>query len=214
MRLRNVKGANEKIENSPYVVLSYLEYKGKYHSLFENNHPIHVEIGMGKGSFLIENAKRYPEINFIGIEKFDSVVVRAIEKLEGLEYPNLKIIRADATNIENIFFKEVDTIYLNFSDPWPKNRHTNRRLSSTAFLKKYDSIFEGRKKIIMKTDNRHLFEFSLVELVEYGYHIDNLCLDIYQENLKDNIPTEYETRFHNLGFPIYRIEVTKEVEKK
>jgi len=103
---------------------------------------------------------------------------------------------------------------LNFSDPWPKNRHTNRRLSSTHFLKKYDSIFEGRKKIIMKTDNRHLFEFSLVELVEYGYHIENLCLDIYQENFKDNIPTEYEIRFHNLGFPIYRVEVMKEVEKK
>ncbi len=152
---------------------------------------------MGKGSFIIENAKKYPDINFIGIEKFDSVVVRAIEKLDGLDYPNLKIIRADATTIEEIFSKEIDTIYLNFSDPWPKNRHTNRR-----------------KKIIMKTDNRHLFEFSLVELVEYGYHIENLCLDIYQENFKDNIPTEYEIRFHNLGFPIYRVEVMKEVEKK
>ncbi len=214
MRLRNVKGANEKIESSPYVVLNYLDYKGKYHSLFSNNHPIHIEIGMGKGSFIIENAKKYPDINFIGIEKFDSVVVRAIEKLDGLDYPNLKIIRADATTIEEIFSKEIDTIYLNFSDPWPKNRHTNRRLSSTHFLKKYDSIFEGRKKIIMKTDNRHLFEFSLVELVEYGYHIENLCLDIYQENFKDNIPTEYEIRFHNLGFPIYRVEVMKEVEKK
>lgn len=214
MRLRNVRGAKEKIESSPYIVLNYLDYKGNYHKLFQNSNPIHIEIGMGKGSFIIEKAKKYPEINFIGIEKFDSVIVRAIEKLEGLDLPNLKMIRADATDIENIFLKEIDTIYLNFSDPWPKNRHTNRRLSSKNFLKKYDTIFKKDKKIIMKTDNRHLFEFSLVELVEYGYHIEKLCLDIYQESLEDNVPTEYETRFHNLGLPIYMIEVRKESEKK
>ncbi len=214
MRLRNVKGANEKIENSPYVILNPKEYCGKYQELFSNNHPIHIEIGMGKGSFIIEMARRNPDINFIGIEKFDSVIVRAIEKLEMLELPNLKLIRLDAEYIEEIFHKEIDTIYLNFSDPWPKNRHARRRLSSKNFLRKYDSIFKDDKKIIMKTDNRHLFEFSVVELVEYGYHIEDLCLDIYNENLKNNVPTEYEIRFHNLGFPIYRIEVRKEIEKK
>lgn len=213
MRLRNVRGASEKIESSPYIISDYESYRGKYHFLFSNENPIHIEIGMGKGSFIIEMAKRNPDINFIGIEKFDSVMVRAIEKVKE-DIPNLRFIRADAENIEKIFYQEVDTIYLNFSDPWPKNRHARRRLSSTNFLKKYDSIFQGDKKIIMKTDNRHLFEFSLIELVEYGYHIENLCLDIYDEKLENNVPTEYETRFHNLGFPIYWIEVKKEIEKK
>ncbi len=214
MRLRNVKGASEKIENSPYVILDYLENCGNYKELFSNDHPIHIEIGMGKGSFIIEMAKRNPNINFIGIEKFDSVIVRAIEKVEEENIPNLRFIRADAEQIQSFFDKEVDTIYLNFSDPWPKKRHTHRRLSSATFLKRYDSIFKGDKKIIMKTDNRHLFEFSLIEFVEYGYHIEDLCLDIYSENIENNVPTEYETRFHNLGFPIYRIEVWKEIEKK
>lgn len=214
MRLRNVRGASEKIESSPYMILDYKDHRGNYQELFSNNHPIHIEIGMGKGSFIIEMAKRNPDINFIGIEKFDSVIVRALEKVEGLELTNLKFIRMDAEYIEECFLKEIDTIYLNFSDPWPKNRHARRRLSSTNFLKKYDSIFEGDKKIIMKTDNRHLFEFSIVEFVEYGYHIENLCLDIYDEQLENNVPTEYETRFHNKGFPIYRIEVKKEIEKK
>lgn len=213
MRLRNVKGASEKIESCPYIVLNYLEYKGHYQELFSNDNPIHIEIGMGKGIFLIEMAKRNPNINFIGIEKFDSVIVRAIEKIEKEKLPNLRLIRADAEYIEDIFEKEIDTIYLNFSDPWPKKRHTHRRLTSSKFLKRYDSIFKNDKKIIMKTDNRHLFEFSVIELVEYGYHIEDLCLDIYSENLENNIPTEYETRFHALGFPIYRIEVRKEVEK-
>lgn len=214
MRLRNVKGAVEKIENSSYVIMDYLSYRGKYSLIFSNSNPIHIEIGMGKGSFLIEMAKQNPNINFIGIEKFDSVLVRAIEKVENEDIPNLRFIRADAEKIEDIFYREIDTIYLNFSDPWPKKRHARRRLSSINFLKKYDSIFCGDNKIIMKTDNRHLFEFSLVELVEYGYHIENLCLDVYDEKLENNIPTEYETRFHNLGFPIYRIEVKKEIEKK
>lgn len=214
MRLRNVKGASEIIESSPYVLLNYLEYKGKYQEVFGNTHPIHIEIGMGKGSFIIEMAKRNPSINFIGIEKFDSVLVRAIQKVENEEIANLRFIRADASVIADFFDKEIDTIYLNFSDPWPKNRHAPRRLSSRNFLKKYDTIFQGEKKIIMKTDNRHLFEFSLVELVEYGYHIRNVCLDIYQEDLKENVPTEYEMRFHNMGFPIYQIEVYKEVEKR
>ncbi len=209
MRLRNVRGANEKIEDSSYMILDYLEYRGHFQSLFANNHPIHIEIGMGKGSFIIEKARRNPDINFIGIEKYDSVIVRALDKLGKESIPNLRFIRMDAEHIDDVFWKEIDTIYLNFSDPWPKNRHENRRLSSIHFLQKYDSLFAERKRIVMKTDNRHLFEFSLVSMVEYGYSIVDVCLDIYAEDLKDNVPTEYETKFHNLGFPIYMVEVIK-----
>ncbi len=210
MRLRNVRGASEKIESSPYVILEPFQYRGCFQQVFQNQNPIHVEIGMGKGDFIIENAFRYPHINFIGIEKYDSVLVRAIEKVEGIELPNLRFIRMDAQMIEQVFSHEIDTLYLNFSDPWPKNRHEHRRLSSQNFLKKYDSLFQNRKRLIMKTDNRHLFEFSLMTMTEYGYHIDHLCLNVYEENLTDNIPTEYERKFHNKGFPIYQVEVSKE----
>ncbi len=214
MRLRNVPGANEKILSSPYMILNYQDYRGKYHTLFQNQHPIHLEIGMGKGAFLIEKAKRYPDINFIGIEKYDSVIVRALEKVEEENLPNLRFIRMDAEKIEEAFWHEIDTIYLNFSDPWPKNRHEHRRLTSAYFLKKYDSLFTENPKIIMKTDNRHLFEFSIKSFVDAGYSIENICLNVYEEGLAFNIPTEYETKFHTLGFPIYQIEVKKECRKE
>lgn len=206
MRLRNVKGAAFKIESSPYMILDYAEKKGHYQELFQNDHPIEIEIGMGKGDFIIEKAKRYPEINFIGIEKFDSVIVRALEKLEGIELPNLRLIRMDAEKIEDVFSKEIDTIYLNFSDPWPKNRHERRRLTSQNFLSKYDSLFRGEKRILVKTDNRHLFEFSLKSMTDYGYQIEKVCLDVYGEEMEGNIPTEYERKFHEKGFPIYFLE--------
>ena len=209
MRLRNVRGAKEKIETSKYIVLNYKELKGNYKSLFNNDNPIHIEIGMGKGQFIVENAKRYPNINFIGIEKFDSVIVRAIEKIEEEEISNLRLIRMDAQEINEVFDKEIETIYLNFSDPWPKVRHANRRLSSRKFLERYDSLFKDIKKIVMKTDNRHLFEFSVKEFTDYGYTIDNLCLDVYNEGVIDNIPTEYEMKFSSKGFPIYLIEISK-----
>lgn len=209
MRLRNVRGAKEKIETSKYIVLNYKELKGNYKSLFNNDNPIHIEIGMGKGQFIVENAKRYPNINFIGIEKFDSVIVRAIEKIEEEEIPNLRLIRMDAQEINEVFDKEIETIYLNFSDPWPKVRHAHRRLSSRKFLERYDSLFKDIKKIVMKTDNRHLFEFSVKEFTDYGYTIDNLCLDVYNEGIIDNIPTEYEMKFSSKGFPIYLIEISK-----
>lgn len=209
MRLRNVKGAKERIEASKYIILNYKELKGKYKKLFNNDNPIHIEIGMGKGNFVIESAKKYSNINFIGIEKFDSVIVRAIDKIADEEIPNLKLIRMDATEIEDVFEHEIDTIYLNFSDPWPKLRHAHRRLSSHVFLKRYDKLFCNVKRIIMKTDNRHLFEYSLKEFIDYGYTIDDLCLDIYSENLVDNIPTEYEMKFSSKGFPIYMVNVSK-----
>ena len=130
MRLKHVKGASEEIEKCSYVVHNFKEFKGQFHDLFDNDNPIHIEIGMGKGNFIIENARRYPEINFIGIEKYDSVLVRAVQKLEELDLPNLRLIRCDANYIADIFDKEIATIYLNFSDPWPKARHERRRLTS------------------------------------------------------------------------------------
>ncbi|MBE6160559.1 MAG: tRNA (guanosine(46)-N7)-methyltransferase TrmB [Lactobacillales bacterium] len=209
MRLKCVKGAKERVEASPYLILDPLEYKGKYQELFNNNNPIYIEIGMGKGNFIIENAKKYPDINFIGIEKYDSVIVRAIEKLENLEIPNLKLIRMDANNIIDVFDKEIDLVYLNFSDPWPKARHEKRRLSSHEFLKKYDLIFKNKKNIIMKTDNRKLFEFSIMSYTSYGYKINEISLDLYKDDITNNIPTEYEMKFNDMGFPIYKIDVEK-----
>ena len=208
MRLRNVRGASEAIENSLYVIKNYKEYKGKYNLLFSNNNPIQIEIGMGKGDFIINMAKKYPNINFIGIEKFDSVLVRALEKVEE-DIPNLRFIRMDATEIEEVFYKEIDTIYLNFSDPWPKNRHSDRRLTSEKFLKRYDSLFSDDKNVIMKTDNRKLFEFSIISFTNYKYKIEEISLNMYDDDVKDNVQTEYERKFHEKGFPIYKIVVKK-----
>ena len=161
MRLRNVKGASELITKSDLVIENFKDYKGKFKIIFKNDNPIHLEIGTGKGNFIINMAKKYPDINFIGIEKYDSVLVRALEKVDYLD--NLRFIRADATYIEDIFLKEIDTIYLNFSDPWPKDRHRHRRLTDSYFLKRYDNLFINKKHIIMKTDNRKLFEYSIIE---------------------------------------------------
>ena len=209
MRLRNVKGASELIENCDYVVKNYNEYKGSFNKLFNNKNSLHIEIGMGKGDFIIEMAKRNPNINFIGIEKYDSVIVRAIEKLNDIYLPNLKLMRMDANVIDSVFNKEVDVIYLNFSDPWPKARHSNRRLSSTNFLKKYDNIFKSDMKIIMKTDNTDLFEFSLIEFVNYGYKIEYISLDLSAEQDVDNVMTEYEKKFSSKGYKIYKVVVKK-----
>ena len=212
MRLKNIKGAKEKVENSKYVINNPEKYRGKYKKLFTNTNTINIEIGMGKGDFIIEMAKKNPNINFIGIEMFDSVILRAVQKLEGLEIPNLKLMRFDATEIENVFDKEIDTIYLNFSDPWPKNRHAHRRLTSERFLKRYDKVFEKDCHIIQKTDNRHLFEYSVMSYVESGYKIKDISLNLH-EDLKDreidNTETEYEKKFSSLGLPIYMIEVYK-----
>ena len=207
MRLRNVKGAKEVIDNSELVIKNIEDYKGKFNTIFNNNNPIYLEIGTGKGNFIINMAINNPNINFIGIEKYDSVLVRALDKTNYLS--NLRFIRADATYIEEIFDKEIDTIFLNFSDPWPKDRHRHRRLTDSYFLKRYDNIFKGKKHIIMKTDNRKLFEYSIIEFTNYGYNINDISLDLYQDDISNNVPTEYEIKFHNKGFPIYKIDITK-----
>ena len=207
MRLKNVKGAKEIINSSPYVI----QNPKTDSKIFPNQNPIQIEIGMGKGDFIIEHAKKNPNINYIGIEKFDSVLVRAVQKLHEVELPNLKLIRMDAEEIADCFNREIDTLYLNFSDPWPKKRHSKRRLTSPYFLKKYDSIFKDTKQIIMKTDNRELFEFSLISFNEENYQIKEISFDLYQneEYLKNNIQTEYEKKFVSKGFPIYYVKVVK-----
>ena len=209
MRLKHIKGSSEKIENSIYVIKNPKEYRGLWNKVFGNNNPIYIEIGMGKGKFIYENALEYPDINFIGIEKYDSVMVRAVEKLENSNLTNVKLIRMDATEIEQIFDHEVDTIYLNFSDPWPKKRHAHRRLTSPIFLEKYDLITKVGYHIIQKTDNIDLFEFSVISFNNNGYKIEELSLDLHRNNPIINIETEYETKFKNQGKCIYKIDVTK-----
>lgn len=171
MRLRNVKGSKEIIESSKYIILNPEENKGKWKNVFGNDKPIHIEIGMGKGDFIIGMAKNNPNINFIGIEMYDSVIVKAVQKLENEELDNLKLIRMDARLIEDVFDKEIDLIYLNFSDPWPKSRAAKKRLTHERFLNRYENIFKGKKTIFMKTDNTALFEFSIESLSEFGYKL-------------------------------------------
>ena len=208
MRLRNVKGAALIIEKSSYVVKNPEQYKGNFAKLFNNSNPIHLEIGSGKGDFIINMAKKYPDINFIGLEMFDSIMVRITEKLVSEDIPNLKLIKMDATYINDVFDHDIDTLYLNFSDPWPKKRHEHRRLTSLRFLKRYDSVFKTKKIIIQKTDNRKLFEYSLKSFTDYNYKIEELSLNLHLDDY-DNVETEYERKFSSLGYPIYMVKVVK-----
>ena len=207
MRLRNVKNKKEIMDNSSYLVKNPCDYKGKWKELFGNNNPIYIEIGMGKGKFIIDNAIHYPNINFIGIEKYDSVIAKGLQKIpEGLN--NLVMVRWDALNINDIFSKEIDRIYLNFSDPWPKKRHHLRRLSSRVFLEKYEDIFSGKRIIEMRTDNRDLFQYSLVSFSEFGYTLEKVSLDLHTDDMPE-ITTEYEDKFSNNGMPIYYVNCHK-----
>lgn len=211
MRLKKVKNAEIIIKNSKYIVKEPHAYKGKFNELFSNKNKIEIEIGMGKGDFIINKAINNPNINYIGIEMFDSVIVRAVTKLEQLNLNNLLLIKIDANLINEIFSKEISTIYLNFSDPWPKNRHANRRLTSIKFLEMYDDIFMEEKTIIQKTDNADLFTSSLISYNNYGYKIIELTFDLHNsEYNKNNIYTEYETKFSSMGMNIYYIKVVKD----
>lgn len=215
MRLKNIKGASEKILKGKYFINNPSEYKGKWNKLFNNNNPIYIEIGMGKGKFIIKNAIENPNINYIGIEMYDSVILRAVEKTNDLELNNLYLIRMDARLINDIFNKEIDLIYLNFSDPWPKERHAKRRLTSPIFLERYDSIFKNSKHIIMKTDNKDLFNYSVESLKEYGYNINDISYDLHKDK-NSIITTEYEDKFTNMGIKINYLDATKEedIDKK
>lgn len=211
LRLKNVKNASNIIKESSYVVLEPKKMIGKWSDVFENENKIQIEIGMGKGDFIIGMAKQNPNVNFIGIEMYDSVIVRAVQKLEENEsIPNLKLIRMDANEINEVFDKEIDVIYLNFSDPWPKERHSKRRLTSHNLLKKYDTLFKNDKKIYQKTDNIDLFAFSIQSLSTYGYTLKNVTLDLYNNMIEGNVATEYEKRFNEAGTRICRLEAYKE----
>ncbi len=208
MRLRNVKNKEEILTNSSYVILDGNKYYGKWCELFGNNNPIYIEIGMGKGKFIIENSLRYPNINFIGIEKYDSVLAKAVTKIDG-DIPNLRLLRLDALNIDQVFYKEVSRIYLNFSDPWPKKRHHLRRLSSRVFLEKYEDIFVDKDEIYMRTDNRDLYIYSLESFSEYGYKLNNISFDLHRSE-DDLVTTEYEDKFVSIGNPIYSVVAIKD----
>lgn len=209
MRQRNVKNKKEIINNSKYIIENPSEYKGCYNKLFNNSNPIYIEIGMGKGDFILGNAIKYPNINFIGIEKFDSIMALAIKKIEQYDLPNLKLIRLDALSINDVFDREIDKLYLNFSDPWPKDRHAKRRLTSDNFLNRYDSIFKKKPIIEMKTDNQSLFEYSLISFNRNSYQIKEISLDLHKSNKEDNIMTEYERKFSSLNNRIYYVKVEK-----
>lgn len=209
MRLRKVKNALEKVNNSKYIIINPKEYKGKFQKIFNNDNPICLEIGTGKGNFIKSMALNHPNINYIGMEKSESVLVRAVEKVEELEINNLRFILGDAKELRDIFNKEIDTIYLNFSDPWPKNRHSKRRLTSEVFLELYEDIFKSDKHIIMKTDNILLFGYSLSSLSLYGYKLKKVSLDLHSEDI-ENYMTEYEEKFSNMGYKINYVDAYKE----
>ena len=209
MRLRNNKNAKGILEESNFVIKNPEENKGKWNKIFNNKNNLYIEIGCGKGDFIIANAKAHPENNYIGIEKYDTVLMYAVKKLEE-DIPNLRFIRMDALDIDKIFDKEVSLIYLNFSDPWPKNRCAKRRLTHENFLKLYDKIFKKDKIIFMKTDNIHLFEFSIESLSEYGYKLKNISLDLHNSDIEENFMTEYEKKFSEKGFRINRLEAYKD----
>ena len=211
MRLRNVKNKEEILSSSKFLVKNPKDYCGRWKEYFGNNNPIYIEIGMGKGKFIRENALKYPNINFIGIEKYDSVVAKCLPKIDD-SLSNLAIVRMDALEIDKVFSHEISRIYLNFSDPWPKKRHHLRRLSSKVFLEKYSSIFLGDYEILMRTDNEDLFCYSLMSFSEAGYVLKDLTFNLHN-NTDDIITTEYEDRFSLRGMPIYAVRAIKCLKK-
>ena len=207
MRLRNITGSRDVIAASPYVVQEAVqkECPGTWRRIFGNDNPVYIEIGMGKGKFIHANAKANPNINYVGIEKYSSVLLRAIQKMEEEELPNLKFLRMDAEEIAEVFGKgEVDKIYLNFSDPWPKDRHAKRRLPSREFLGRYNIILKEGGRLEFKTDNRALFDFAVEELEPAGWKADYITYDLHADEklMEGNIMTEYEEKFSSMGNPI------------
>ena len=205
MRLKNVPGSREAIADSVFVIHEPETNKGAWQQVFGNDHEIHVEIGMGKGRFLYEMASLHPDINYIGIEKYSSVLLRAIQKMEEKELPNLRFVRMDAEDITEVFGRdEIDRIYLNFSDPWPKDRHAKRRLPSRQFLARYNEFLKGNGVLEFKTDNRDLFDFAVEEVPEAGWKIKECTYDLHHDDrlMQGNVMTEYEEKFSSIGNPI------------
>ncbi len=212
MRLRNITGSREMIAESAYTIKEPQENKGKWAAFFGNDAPVYIEIGMGKGKFLHTLAKMNPDKNYIGIEKYSSVLLRAIQKMEEDELPNLCFIRMDAEEIVDVFAEgEVDRIYLNFSDPWPKDRHAKRRLPSSQFLERYDKILKKEGRIEFKTDNRPLFDFAVEELKNSVFHADVITYDLHADEalMEGNVMTEYEEKFSGMGNPICKYIISR-----
>ena len=205
MRLRNVPGSREAIAESNLAINEPQVLKGKWNEEFGNNNPIRIEIGMGKGRFITQLALENPDINYVGIEKYSSVLIRAIEKCQDIEVPNLRFIRMEAEYICDVFNKEeVDRIYLNFSDPWPKDRHAKRRLTSKQFFERYDNILKKDGVVEFKTDNDLLFQFSLEQVPEAGWNLVAQTWDLHNDSemVKGNVMTVYESKFSQMGNPI------------
>ncbi|WLR41148.1 tRNA (guanosine(46)-N7)-methyltransferase TrmB [Bacillus carboniphilus] len=208
MRLRNKPWAKEYIEdNCDLVIPNPQQYKGKWNELFGNDHPIHIEVGTGKGQFIIGMAEQNPTINYIGIELFESVIVEALKKLKETNLENVRLLNINANDLTEIFSKnEINCVYLNFSDPWPKSRHEKRRLTYASFLKKYEEILVEEGEIHFKTDNQGLFEYSLKSFSQYGLLLKFLSLDLHNSDFEGNVMTEYEEKFSAKGQPIFRVE--------
>lgn len=207
MEYIKIKDADMIVNNSSYVVTNPVKYKNKWNDLFGNKNPICLELGMGRGDFIIEMAKTYPNINFIGLEINDSQMVMAVNNLKSLKLNNLKLINADAREIDKIFGKEIDTIYLTFSEPWPKRIDETKRFTHVSYLKLYDKIFKKHKHIVLKTDNKGLFAYSLETLSSYWYVFEKVSLDLHNDerNIK-NIMTNYEKQYLKEGRAIYYID--------
>ena len=211
MRLRNVKGSKETIAASPLVIQNITEKKGHWNEIFEKEQPLYIEIGMGKGQLILEMARRNPDKNFIGIEKYSSVLVRALEKCEEFSGNNLRFIRMDAETITDVFdTHEISGIYLNFSDPWPKDRHAKRRLTYRDYWNRYNEILKPEGKVIFKTDNRPLFDFSLEEAAAAEWTLESVSYDLHHSpEAEGNVMTEYEAKFSSLGHPIHRLVASR-----
>ena len=208
MRLRHIKGAEEEIAESPYVVQDPQSLKGRWHEFFGNDNPIRIEVGMGKGKFIMELAQMNPDINYVGIERYSSVLLRGLQKRAELELSNIYFMRIDALELADVFAEdEVERIYLNFSDPWPKDRHAKRRLTSRQFFARYDEVLAPEGRLEFKTDNQDLFTFSLEEIPEAGWHLDASTRDLHHDPVlnEGNIMTEYEEKFSSLGNPICKL---------
>lgn len=209
MRLRNIPGADEIVSASPYCIQNPTEHRGQWKALLHSPNPIHLEIGMGKGRFLMDLAALNPNIQYIGVERYTSVLLRAVQKMDELQLPNVHFICEDAATLPEVFAQaEVDRIYLNFSDPWPKDRHAKRRLTSHQFLERYDQFLAPNGRLEFKTDNQDLFTFSLEEIENSDlWHVDAYTRDLHHDPAmnQNNIMTEYEEKFSSLGNPICKL---------
>jgi len=211
MRLRHIPGSEQKISESPYVIQHPEQRRGSFGAFFGNDNPIEIEVGMGKGKFIMELARMNPAVNYIGIERYPSVLLRALQKRSEIELDNIYFMCVDAKNLAEIFAPgEVSRVFLNFSDPWPKERHARRRLTSPEFMQVYDQILKPDGVVEFKTDNRGLFEYSLEAIPQAGWKLAAHSFDLHHSEMAEgNVMTEYETKFSALGNPIFKLVASR-----